>query len=203
MKPVYFNCKSVPRQRKGERCSSSDLLSWLALVVFPSPFFQLHSISYETISSRLPAQLVAHVMFFPRFSHIFFYFRFYSGCDASLSACLPSFYLSTSSPADHSFHCVCPPLRYLTCLFALSPSFSVSQAPCENLRTPSTYPGNMLPHHPGQANFEDFTCWADPGEASKCVLCNQSQPYNRNYPTRGVWGTDTKSNRGTFYVETE
>ncbi|XP_034388890.1 acid-sensing ion channel 1B isoform X1 [Cyclopterus lumpus] len=31
-------------------------------------------------------------------------------------------------------------------------------APCENLRTPSTYPGNMLPHHPGQANFEDFTC---------------------------------------------
>ncbi|KAI2650673.1 Acid-sensing ion channel 1B [Labeo rohita] len=33
-----------------------------------------------------------------------------------------------------------------------------SQAPCENLRTPSTYPANMLPHHPGQGNFEDFTC---------------------------------------------
>uniref|UniRef100_A0A3Q2P398 Acid sensing ion channel subunit 1 n=1 Tax=Fundulus heteroclitus TaxID=8078 RepID=A0A3Q2P398_FUNHE len=31
-------------------------------------------------------------------------------------------------------------------------------APCDNLRTPSTYPGNVLPHHPGQANFEDFTC---------------------------------------------
>ncbi|XP_034545926.1 acid-sensing ion channel 1B isoform X1 [Notolabrus celidotus] len=31
-------------------------------------------------------------------------------------------------------------------------------APCENLRTPSTYPGNMLPHHPAQGNFEDFTC---------------------------------------------
>uniref|UniRef100_A0A671QSY2 Acid-sensing ion channel 1 n=1 Tax=Sinocyclocheilus anshuiensis TaxID=1608454 RepID=A0A671QSY2_9TELE len=31
-------------------------------------------------------------------------------------------------------------------------------APCENLRTPSTYPANMLPHHPGQGNFEDFTC---------------------------------------------
>ncbi|KAF7208160.1 acid-sensing ion channel 1B isoform X3 [Nothobranchius furzeri] len=31
-------------------------------------------------------------------------------------------------------------------------------APCENLHTPSTYPGNMLPHHPGQGNFEDFTC---------------------------------------------
>uniref|UniRef100_A0A3Q3QNI7 Acid-sensing ion channel 1 n=1 Tax=Monopterus albus TaxID=43700 RepID=A0A3Q3QNI7_MONAL len=31
-------------------------------------------------------------------------------------------------------------------------------APSENLRTPSTYPGNMLPHHPGQGNFEDFTC---------------------------------------------
>ncbi|XP_061582779.1 acid-sensing ion channel 1B isoform X1 [Cololabis saira] len=32
-------------------------------------------------------------------------------------------------------------------------------APCENLRTtPSTYPGNMLPHHPAQSNFEDFTC---------------------------------------------
>nr|XP_061813766.1 acid-sensing ion channel 1 isoform X3 [Nerophis lumbriciformis] len=31
-------------------------------------------------------------------------------------------------------------------------------APCDNLRTPSTYPGNMLPHHPAQGNFEDFTC---------------------------------------------
>ncbi|XP_072521845.1 acid-sensing ion channel 1B isoform X2 [Salminus brasiliensis] len=31
-------------------------------------------------------------------------------------------------------------------------------APCENLRTPSTYPANILPHHPGQGNFEDFTC---------------------------------------------
>ncbi|XP_037535761.1 acid-sensing ion channel 1B [Nematolebias whitei] len=31
-------------------------------------------------------------------------------------------------------------------------------APCENLLTPSTYPGNMLPHHPAQGNFEDFTC---------------------------------------------
>ncbi|XP_067361102.1 acid-sensing ion channel 1B isoform X3 [Channa argus] len=31
-------------------------------------------------------------------------------------------------------------------------------APCENLRTPSTYPGNMLPLHSGQGNFEDFTC---------------------------------------------
>uniref|UniRef100_A0A3B3ZB53 Acid sensing ion channel subunit 1 n=1 Tax=Periophthalmus magnuspinnatus TaxID=409849 RepID=A0A3B3ZB53_9GOBI len=31
-------------------------------------------------------------------------------------------------------------------------------APCENMRTPSSYPGNMLPHHPAQANFEDFTC---------------------------------------------
>ncbi|XP_015255408.1 PREDICTED: acid-sensing ion channel 1 [Cyprinodon variegatus] len=31
-------------------------------------------------------------------------------------------------------------------------------APCDNLRTPSSYPGNMLPHHPGQGNFEDFTC---------------------------------------------
>lgn len=35
---------------------------------------------------------------------------------------------------------------------------SPPQTPCENLRTPSTYPGNMLPHHPGQTNFEDFTC---------------------------------------------
>ncbi|XP_072571589.1 acid-sensing ion channel 1B isoform X2 [Paramormyrops kingsleyae] len=31
-------------------------------------------------------------------------------------------------------------------------------APCEALHTPSTYPANMLPHHPGQGNFEDFTC---------------------------------------------
>ncbi|XP_064161319.1 acid-sensing ion channel 1B isoform X1 [Anguilla rostrata] len=31
-------------------------------------------------------------------------------------------------------------------------------APCENIRAPSTYPANMLPHHPGQGNFEDFTC---------------------------------------------
>ncbi|XP_047666207.1 acid-sensing ion channel 1B isoform X1 [Tachysurus fulvidraco] len=30
--------------------------------------------------------------------------------------------------------------------------------PCENLRTPSTYSANILPHHPGQGNFEDFTC---------------------------------------------
>ncbi|XP_051550075.1 acid-sensing ion channel 1 isoform X3 [Myxocyprinus asiaticus] len=35
---------------------------------------------------------------------------------------------------------------------------NVSAAPCDNLRTPSTYPANMLPHHPGQGNFEDFTC---------------------------------------------
>lgn len=41
------------------------------------------------------------------------------------------------------------------------------QAPCENLRTPSTYPGNMLPHHPAQANFEDFTCWATRRRASR------------------------------------
>lgn len=90
-------------------------------------------------------------------------------------------------------------------LFACVYDFSLhmSQAPCENLRTPSTYPGNMLPHHPGQGNFEDFTCWAYPGEASKCALCNQSQPYNKNYPTQGVWGTDTKSNRGAFVIEME
>uniref|UniRef100_A0A8C9VN03 Acid-sensing ion channel 1 n=1 Tax=Scleropages formosus TaxID=113540 RepID=A0A8C9VN03_SCLFO len=31
-------------------------------------------------------------------------------------------------------------------------------APCEALRTPSTYPANILPHHPVQGNFEDFTC---------------------------------------------
>ncbi|XP_028823134.1 acid-sensing ion channel 1B isoform X1 [Denticeps clupeoides] len=31
-------------------------------------------------------------------------------------------------------------------------------APCENLRTAPSYPGNILPHHPGQSNFEDFTC---------------------------------------------
>ncbi|XP_064823598.1 acid-sensing ion channel 1B isoform X1 [Oncorhynchus masou masou] len=30
--------------------------------------------------------------------------------------------------------------------------------PCENLRTPGSYPANMLPHHPAQGNFEDFTC---------------------------------------------
>ncbi|XP_051931113.1 acid-sensing ion channel 1B isoform X1 [Hippocampus zosterae] len=35
---------------------------------------------------------------------------------------------------------------------------SKPEAPCDNLRTPSTYPGNMLPHHPAQGNFEDFTC---------------------------------------------
>lgn len=31
-------------------------------------------------------------------------------------------------------------------------------APCENMRPPSAYSANMLPHHPAQANFEDFTC---------------------------------------------
>lgn len=69
---------------------------------------------------------------------------------------------------------------YIFCWSFLLPAFwlsaslipFLSQAPCENLRTPSTYPGNMLPHHPGQGNFEDFTCWAEP--RWKCVLCNQS-----------------------------
>ncbi|XP_061076367.1 acid-sensing ion channel 1B isoform X1 [Conger conger] len=31
-------------------------------------------------------------------------------------------------------------------------------APCENIRAPSTYSANLLPHHPAQGNFEDFTC---------------------------------------------
>uniref|UniRef100_A0A3P9A6U2 Acid-sensing ion channel 1 n=1 Tax=Esox lucius TaxID=8010 RepID=A0A3P9A6U2_ESOLU len=31
-------------------------------------------------------------------------------------------------------------------------------ASCENLRPPGAYPANMLPHHPAQGNFEDFTC---------------------------------------------
>ncbi|XP_058867541.1 acid-sensing ion channel 1B-like isoform X2 [Acipenser ruthenus] len=30
--------------------------------------------------------------------------------------------------------------------------------PCESLQAPSTYPGNIPPHHPGRSNFEDFTC---------------------------------------------
>jgi len=83
-------------------------------------------------------------------------------------------------------------LLFNTCYVSFSVFTFLSQAPCENIRTPSTYPGNMLPHHPGQGNFEDFTCWADPGEASKCVLCNQSQPYSKNYPTHGRWGTKSK-----------
>lgn len=91
----------------------------------------------------------------------------------------------------------------LACVFMTSLFTFPSQAPCENLRTPPTYPGNMLPHHPGQGNFEDFTCWAYPGEASKCALCNQSQPYNKNYPTQEMWGTDTKSNGGAFVIEME
>ncbi|KAJ7999404.1 hypothetical protein DPEC_G00194050 [Dallia pectoralis] len=31
-------------------------------------------------------------------------------------------------------------------------------ASCENLRPPGAYPATMLPHHPAQSNFEDFTC---------------------------------------------
>uniref|UniRef100_W5MDF1 Acid-sensing ion channel 1 n=1 Tax=Lepisosteus oculatus TaxID=7918 RepID=W5MDF1_LEPOC len=31
-------------------------------------------------------------------------------------------------------------------------------APCESTRPPPSYPGNLLPHHPGRGNFEDFTC---------------------------------------------
>lgn len=83
-------------------------------------------------------------------------------------------------------------------------TFSLSsflpQAPCENLRTPSTYPGNMLPHHPGQANFEDFTCWADLGEASKCVLCNQNQPYNKNYIQHGECEELTQSRTEALFT---
>lgn len=141
-----------------------------------------------------PACCSCHVYDFKVFLNAFLFF----------SAFLPSLYVNTSSPADNfSPVSLSSSVLYLTSLFTLSLSSFLSQAPCENLRTPSTYPGNMLPHHPGQGNFEDFTCWGDPGEASECVLCNQSQPYNKNYPPRGVWGTDTKSDRGSFYIETE
>lgn len=70
------------------------------------------------------------------------------------------------------------PLLLITSSLCLYPSlFSfLSQAPCENLRAPSTYPGNILPHHPGQANFEDFTCWADPGGGSIKVRVMQPKP---------------------------
>lgn len=72
------------------------------------------------------------------------------------------------------------------CLIPLLCTFSpCCQAPCENLRTPSTYPGNMLPHHPGQGNFEDFTCWAQSLGASQRALCNQSRPYNEDFLTQG------------------
>lgn len=86
----------------------------------------------------------------------------------------------------------------------ISLSFSL-QAPCDNLRTPSTYPGNMLPHHPGQGNFEDFTCWADLSKASPCVLCNQSRPYSNKLSDAQTvkswcWWTKTEA---FFYIETE
>lgn len=59
------------------------------------------------------------------------------------------------------------------------------QAPCENMRTPSTYPANMLPHHPAQGNFEDFTCWAGPSGAGGTLIqhhLNSSSHTSKNTP---------------------
>lgn len=87
-----------------------------------------------------------------RFSPMPVIFWFYTGCNDSPYAHLHPLYLNASSLLLYFI---------LLAFFISSLSPFLSQAPCENLRTPSTYPGNMLPHHPGQGNFEDFTCWAD------------------------------------------
>lgn len=133
MKPVHFNCKSEPKQRKMQRhappliCFPHSLASlcFLSAVIIFIIF-----LAYKSISSPLLAQLVARVRFFCALVY-----------DVFPPLC--------TFPADHSYPCFTSPL----CLFP-----RLAQAPCENLRTPSTYPGNMLPHHPGQGNFEDFTC---------------------------------------------
>lgn len=128
-------------------------------------------------------------------------------CRVSLWKCLWAFLFFFSSPFLYiyapSISMLHPPLIIsLTCLLDSLFPF-LSQAPCENLRTPSTYPGNMLPHHPGQGNFEDFTCWAGPRWSIKVRVMQPKPPYNKNYSTQGGWGTDAKSNRGTFYMKTD
>ena len=101
--------------------------------------------------------------------------------------------------------------RFLLCssLVLLHPPLSSSlplcvlsrcQAPCENLRTPSTYPGNMLPHHPAQGNFEDFTCWAEPEvEHQSACYATKANHTTRTIQRGEVRGTDTESNTGTLF----
>lgn len=77
------------------------------------------------------------------------------------------------------------------------------QAPCDNLRTPSTYPGNMLPHHPGQGNFEDFTCW-ETQEHMRVMENNQSRPHQSitdpSRPLQNTWNPTTREEKYKFCV---
>lgn len=200
MEPVHFNCKSASRQRNRKRCApplicSPGVLGSLSIHLhYFHHFFLLQSISYETISSCLLAQLVAHGMLFWEcvydckvFSNAF-YFLFQSGCDDSPRCTfvflLTQYFLSRWShlPSVFLLHF---PLRLLarTCVHhrhILVTCYLITRAR-PTLRT-SLAEQTRAKHQ-------------------KCVLCNQSQPYNKNCPTRGVWRTDTKSNRGTFYIE--
>lgn len=181
MKSVHFNCKLEQAEKKETMCSCSDLLSslssfFLSTFIIFRIFFKLQSISQESffLFPPLPACFFSVFMTLKLFLKcILFIFCFVVGVMTPLlHICLPFISLPPSLLIISLF-------SLFILLFPLPLSLFLSQAPCENLRTPSSYPGNMLPHHPGQGNFEDFTCWADPGEASKWVLCNQSQPYNK------------------------
>lgn len=81
------------------------------------------------------------------------YLSIYIYC--SLLVCL-SIYQNLSI---HLYLSVYPYHQYQFYVYTSLSVYPCFQTPCDNLRTPSTYPGNMLPHHPGQGNFEDFTCW--------------------------------------------
>lgn len=162
MNPVCFNSKSARRRGKRERFVHPDSLSGRLFSIYFHYFSESCSEIFYLFPPR-PACCSYHI--FERMHTNFSIF----------SPCLQINFPSLSVPIYSQF---CLHVFFFSALnypHFLTVSFS-SQAPCENLRTPSTYPGNMLPHHPAQGNFEDFTCWAEPCKAAKCALCNQSQP---------------------------
>lgn len=108
-------------------------------------------------------------------------------------ALFEKFWSSLNTVVSFCWHCVqlFPSLFFSSDFFPsslfLSLPFSLPspQAPCENMRTPSTYPANMLPHHPAQGNFEDFTCWAGPSGAGGTLIqhhLNSSSHTSKNTP---------------------
>lgn len=182
MEPVHFNCKSASRQRNRKRCAPPQICSPGVLGSLSIHLHYFHHFFFF-FNFRVFLKKLFPLASWPRRSWhvilrvclwlwaflkcILFSISIWVRWFPTLRVCLPSNSIL--------------PLPLITSPLCLSPSFP-SQAPCENLRTPSTYPGNMLPHHPGQANFEDFTCWADPGRSIKSA-CYATKA---NHTTRTV-----------------